>query len=194
MDNTNNYSECCVPDSNNKHNYLFDTCVLDKKLAQDEKNVEKCKATLFMGYRYFFTTVQEREIAGVQDRTGDYKKQTPSVNYAEILRIFEELEFGRVSCCTVFYPNFMLLDGSFRFLEETGIHEKRAEMTKAIDNNNNNHRRDAITAESAIYNNCTLVTTDKRLYNKVKLYFPYQVLYFDDFISKIQEEVGVDET
>lgn len=192
----NDISDCYIPDETNKHNYVIDTCVFDKKLATDENSVAHFCSMIPKGYCYFYTTAQQREIKGIQDRKGDYTALSPSGNMQKILDVIEALSVKRISCCTVFYPDFMLLDGTFRFLEETGENATRYAMTMAIDNNNNNHRKDAIIAEATIYNKCKLITTDRRLLNKVNHYFPGCAVHFDEFILRlktIEREVS-DET
>lgn len=159
-------------------NFLWDTNSLNK-LAADSKMIQCCYDAIGSGHCYYITTVQERELMGVPDRTLEYdnlSKWGPVQH--KTLDIIKSLGFRKISCIALFYHNFTLLDGSMRILEPYG---PRIDMFNSIYNHNNHHKRDATIAEAAIYHGCTLITGDKRLRNKVNLFFPNKAITFDEY-------------
>ena len=87
-------------------NYIWDTQSLNK-LATDAEMVSLCKKAFVTGQRYFITTVQERELVGVPDRTMKYSDGDAWGKYQErTLLLMEKLNFCRCSCVVLFYHNF----------------------------------------------------------------------------------------
>ena len=187
-----NLNRISFPDKTNNRNYVFDTCVYDKKLCKHKHFIDLCKQSIDIGYQYFISDIQYREMAGIQDRTGDYSSNcTPSSHVEKMHEVCKILEIKTISCLgNIGYLNLVILDDSSRIIPSKDDPSLLTQMFYSIDNGNNNHRRDAIIAESSIHNGCTLITADKRLYNKVTKFFPDKVLYFDEFIYQITNEVG----
>lgn len=164
-------------------NFIWDTQSLNL-LVSDAGMVSLCKRALETGHRYFITTVQERELIGVPDRTmkysdgdtwGQYQKKT--------FLVMEDLMFCRCSCIALLYPGFWLLDGSMRILSDSG---PQTDMFYDIYNNNNHHKRDATIGEAAVYHGCMLVTNDKRLRNKVNKHFPETAISYDEYKTSLE--------
>lgn len=181
--------DCYIPDTNISHNILFDSCVYDKRLLHNSKDIQKLKKMINIGFSYYYTIVQEREIIGVPDRKLKYNELwSPNPNAARELEILKSIEAKRISCYGhVMYSDFVILDGTYRPIESKNNPEKRVQMFYSIFNDNLNHLRDAIIAEAAIYNNCTFVSADKRPVNIVNQYFPKRALLYDNFIQQVGE-------
>lgn len=172
-----------IEPSNDYQNYIWDTQSLNE-LATDAEMVALCKRAFDAGQRYFITTVQERELVGVPDRTMKYSDDGAWGEYQErTLLLMEELNFCRCSCVALFYQNFWLLDGSMRILPDSG---PRTDLFNDIYNNNNHHKRDATIGEAAVYHGCTLITNDKRLRNKVNKYFPGTAISYDEYKNTLE--------
>lgn len=168
-------------------NYMLDTCALNS-IADSKEHTKLIGNSILYGYRYYKTDVQERELNGVPDRTLEYEKADAwkLTDRAKIAKtVLVEIKAERVSCVAAFLHNFFVLDGSMRLCPDEGT-GPIANMMQEIHNQNIHHMRDAMIAESAIYNNCILVTADKRLYKKVKKYFPQNVINYYDFIDEIK--------
>lgn len=170
--------EYCNPDKEKFQNYVWDTQSLNQ-LATDDEMIEQCKQAIASGHRYYIASVQERELGGVPDRKMNYQdasawKKPESRTFA----VMDILGFLRLSCISLFYKNFWILDGSMRILETSGL---RIDMFNEIYNNNNNHKRDATIAEATIFHDCTLITNDKRLRNKINKYFPGRAITYAEY-------------
>ncbi len=159
-------------------NYIWDTQTLNA-LAGDTEMISLCRNSMSKGHRHFITTVQERELAGIPDRTMQYRDSNAwGESQKKTFAVVEELGFCCLSCVALLYHNFWILDGSMRILESSGT---RVDMFNEIYNNNNHHKRDATIAEAAVYHGCTLITNDKRLRNKVNKYFPATAITYDEY-------------
>lgn len=179
--------DCYIPNEKNKNNILFDSCVYDKRLLGNSDDIEKLLLAISSGYAYFKTEVQEREICGVPDRNYAYDKPwIPNSNADQIMKILKELDVKRVSCYGhVGYQYFVLLDGTYRPIENENSKDERVKMFYDIFNHNDRHLRDAIIAEAAIYNHCILVSVDNRLIRKVNSHFANRAMNYDEFIKAL---------
>lgn len=175
---------------NEYRNYVWETNALNR-LADDIEMLRHCHATIEEGHRYYITTVQERELIGIPDRTMKYDDVSKwGSAQKKAFEIMEALDFKRVSCVPLLYRNFWLLDGSMRILEDNGI---RTDMFNSIYNNNNRHKRDATIAEAAMYHGCTLISNDGRLRNKVNCFFPSSAISFEEYkniVSMLRDKGG----
>ena len=179
--------ECYAPNIENPHNYLLDTCVFDKKLSPSHEDVNLLLGASKRGYEFYVTELQSREIHGVPDRKGTYDTKWEQPENATIIEeIFELLDVKRVSCYGhIGYKWFVLLDGTYRLIEDENNDDERVKMFYDIFNHNNRHLRDAIIAEAAIYNHCTLVSVDNRLIKKVNSHFENRAISYDEFIKTL---------
>lgn len=172
-----------------KFKFMFDTCALNRIVSIPEHiNILK-QAETKLGYKYFISDVQERELKGIPDRTLDYENPNAykaSKQGEKALQYIQMLNMTKASCIASTYKDFTRADGSMRFASRTG---KRAEMFNAICLNNNHHRRDAIIAEASINEDCILITVDNRLHKKTNQFYPESSMLYDDFISSIEREL-----
>ena len=170
--------EYCNPDKNGFQNYVWDTQSLNQ-LAEDDEMIERCKQAICLGHRYYITTVQERELMGVPDRKMNYEDPSAwSKPKEQTFKVMDSLNFLRLSCVALLYPNFWVLDGSMRILETSG---PRIDMFNEIYNNNNRHKRDATIAEATIFHGCTIITNDDRLKKKINIYFPGRAITYAEY-------------
>lgn len=170
--------ELIEPLGNGFKNYVWDTNSLNK-LAADPQMIQYCHKAIRNGHRYYITTVQERELTGIPDRTLEYDNPSKwGTVQQKTFDVMESLDFKQVSCVGLLYRYFIVLDGSMRVLESSG---SRIDMFNSIHNNNNHHTRDATIAEATIYHGCTLISGDGRLRNKVNRYFPDSAISFDEY-------------
>ena len=174
--------DCINPQGNGFQNYVWDTQALNQ-LASDDDMIILCKSAYDVGHRYYITTVQERELVGVPDRTMKYNSSSAWRNpQGQTFEVMKSLCFCRISCIALLYLNFWLLDGSMRILEDSG---PRIDMFNEIYNNNNHHKRDATIAEATVYHNCFLISNDKRLRNKTNKYFPGTAITYKEYKDRI---------
>ena len=181
------YLNFTTPDDKNKYNFVFDTYVLEKKLASDSDVVEKCQYKLKYDYRYYISDVQINEVLGRPVRKYKHEDQpiwTPSKNIDKVQRVVDALCIERISCVAANLPNFTFLDGSFREYPDYSASEPITAMLFEIHNKNLKHLMDAIIAEAAIYNKCYLVSTDIRAIGIVNKYFPDNAFHYDEFIDR----------
>lgn len=161
--------------------YMLDTSVLNK-LLENPNHIEMCVDSKIHGFAYFITFAQEREIWGVPDRK--VFEVTPSFlqkrNALENLCV--RLGVTKVSCVTVLLHNFCVLDGKMRHLDDCS---DTADLFNAIYRNNKNYLRDAIIAEAAVANKCTLVTADNKLGKRMKKHIAGQAIFYDEFICRL---------
>ena len=177
--------EFTIPDKNNKHNFVFDTYVIEKELVNDSSVVKKCQNKIKNGYHYYITNAQINEIHGRPVRKyklEEYPEWTPSSNIQEVQKVIDVLCIERVSCVATNLPNFDILDGSFREFLDFSPEEPISVMLYEIYNNNLKHLLDAVIAEAAIHNNCLLVSTDIRPIKIVNKYFPERAFLYNDFL------------
>jgi hypothetical protein len=184
--------EFSEPDKDTFQNYVWDTQALNR-LAIDKEMVIICKSAIDAGHRYYITSVQERELMGIPDRTMQYEDANAwGTHQTKTFEVMEHLKFRRLSCIALLYQNFWTLDGSMRILETSG---SRIEMFNEIYHNNNHHKRDATIAEAVIYHGCILITNDKRLRNKVNKFFPECAITYEkykDTILELQQQEALD--
>ncbi len=170
------------PSRNEFQNYVWDTQALNL-LATDDEMIEYCKRVYKVGHRYYITMVQVRELAGWPDRKMNYNDPSAwNMRQNQTFEIMETLDFHRLSCIALLYPDFWILDGSMRILEDSG---RRIDMFYDIYNNNNHHKRDATIAEAAVYHGCVLITNDGRLKKKVNKFFPKRAITYEEYKDKI---------
>lgn len=172
-----------IPSSDIEHNFLLDTCALNR-IVESNDIIDAIKKSKIKGYNYYISDVQMRELYGVIDKKVVDESISTSIKESneKIFKFIEEINCKRVSCVALLLKNFWKLDGSFRLIDENA---ETYPMIKDIHNNNIIHIKDAVIAEAAVYNNCTLVTKDSRLNKKVNNYFNGRSLWYDDFTNKI---------
>lgn len=182
-------SECVRPFAENPYNFVFDTNNINR-LAVDTVAINNCISAMKEGYCFYITDVQQREFMGWPDRKGTYsdpKSWHPSENYKQIYSLIDRLNIQYISCVALLLEGFWTLDGSMRILDDEG---SLYEMFQSIHNKNRSHLRDATIAEATIYNHCKLVTNDKRLRNKMNLFFPGTAITYKDFIDSLNSFIG----
>ena len=169
-------------------NYMLDTCTINR-LADSEENTKLLFHSIQYGYRYYKTDVQDRELIGIPDRTLEYEKAEAwktSARAKIAIGILDGINAERIPCVATPLRNFWLLDGSMRLWPDKGT-GRVADMMDEIFNGNIHHMRDAVIAEATVFSNCILITADKRLYKKLKNYYPENVINYCDFLSKITD-------
>lgn len=184
MERIGTLNDCYIPDLKNSNNIILDSCVYDKRLLNNNNDINKLKKATNNGYAFYITEIQNRELCGVPDRTYKYNDWEPNPNIEKLKSIIDELCVKRVSCYgNVGYQYMVLLDGTYRVIEDESSNDERVKMFYDIFNHNNHHLRDAIIAEAAIYNNCVLVSIDGRLIRKVNSHFENKAMNYDEFIK-----------
>ena len=171
------------PDKNNNYNFLLDTCALIY-LSNNPYVVKKMKEKVNDNYRYFICTVQNGEINGVPFRnltkyfSSNWARHPDIESITEIAKI---LDIKRVSCMTIPFHDFSILDGSFRELIDHSSEPKSTMFYEIW--SSWKYTMDAITAEAAIYNHCHLISADDDLITTVNKYFNGQAMKYSDFIN-----------
>lgn len=172
-----------VPSDDIQHNLLLDTCAINE-IVKSTDVICAIKELKNKGFIYYISDVQMRELSGIIDRkemkmTVD---ETIKESNKSILSFLKDIDCKRVSCVALLLEEFWVLDGSFRLIDENS---STYTMFKEIHNNNIHHIKDAVIAEAAIYNNCTLITKDRRLNKKVNQYFSGRSILCKNFINEI---------
>lgn len=172
-----------IPDNNVDHNILFDTCAINK-IMKSEEFMKKVKKMKELGFNYYIPDALMRELKGVVDRKAGGMQVYDNVK-EENERVFDfinEINGKRVSSLALLLQNYWILDGSFRTIDKS---DDAYAMFNEIHHNNIHHLKDAVIAEAAIHNNCTLVTNDKRLNKKVNSHFASRSMLCEEFEEKI---------
>lgn len=185
------------PNSENKLNFLFDTTAFNR-LAEHIEWIFILEQSLAKGARYYKTANQDYELMGIGAKTYD-KDGIPHPIASEIFEtkiplfddIKERLQIKRVSSMASFMRGHWILDGTYRLYDDKSAIGK---MTDEIFDANKKLREkhpfaqhyDAMTAEAAIFNHCTLVTDDKKLKNIVNKHFPQRAIQTKELVELIQ--------
>lgn len=173
-------------DLNNLNNYMFDTTAYNKVAEYKATDLPILKNSLKLGYRYYTTYLQYRELAGMRvNKTNDgYDDRSEKVGYKQndFKEIQEELSIERLAHQASFYYRAWSLDGSC-FLPIENSDEIK--LFQSILNNNTNHFEDANIAASAMTWRCMLVTADGRQFKETKKLFPNNVILYSDLINKL---------
>ena len=119
-----------------------------------------------------YCDLQLREIEAVDEYKScsgnlSYKKNQWATKQKDLLF---KMKAVRQSSPAALYADYFLLDGSFHFVSENK--DTRLMLDEIINNNPVQHQKDALIAESAIYNRSILLTNDKRLNKIVNKHFP----------------------
>lgn len=172
-----------IPDKNIEHNILFDTCAINK-IMKSEEFMDKVKKMKELGFNYYIPDALMRELKGVVDRKAGGMQVYDNVKEENesVFDFIKEINGKRVSSLALLLKNYWILDGSFRSIDEKA---EAYPMFSEIHNDNIHHLKDAVIAEAAIHNNCTLVTNDKRLNKKVNSHFANRSMLCEEFEEKI---------
>lgn len=142
---------------------MFDTNVFDKlpefiELIRDSE----------IQYEYYITTIQIDELCEIPDCKMDIRKN----NFLMLADLRAHLVPLSV----------FILNGRAR-LGYTRLGE--GEVYKKILNKNKSNIEDAVIADTAVYERCTLITNDDDLYKRMEKN-GYDAMKFDDFIKTLQ--------
>lgn len=162
---------------------LFDTCAINK-IMKSEEFMKKVKKIKELGFNYYIPDAMMRELQGVVDRKNGGMQIDDNIRKEneKVFEFIKEINGKRVSSVALLLENYWKLDGSFRLINEKA---DTFDMFKEIHNGNIHHLKDAVIVEAAIYNNCILVTSDKRLNKKVNHYFNNRSMLCEEFDKKI---------
>lgn len=144
---------------------MFDSNIFDR-LPQI---IEKIKNSAETQYEYYITTIQVEELCEIPD----HKKE---IRVRNILSLAELR--AKLVPISVFILNGRARLGYAR-LGSGQVYYK-------ILNNNKSNTDDAVIADTAVTEGCTLITEDKDLYSRMAKH-GYNVMYLSDFIATIQD-------
>lgn len=176
-------NDCFEPDLTYPLNFMLDTSAINKLVesADDYKLVAMAKDKL--GYMYFRTLIEDREIIGMK-ADGTFHK-----NYAKLQskalkmqQIIRDLPIVRVPHMANLMRNSWILDGTCHVLEVDG---KIKEVFDKVFNKNPDNYEDAVIIESAIRFNCVTVSNDKAMCENTNKVFPGRAMWYKKFIEGI---------
>lgn len=142
---------------------MFDTNVFDK--LPEFIELIRDSATQ---YEYYITTIQIDELCDIPDHKIDIRKRN--------FLMLADLR-ARLVPLSVFILGYARL-GYARLGE--------GEVFNKILNSNRSNIEDAVIADTAVYEGCTLITNDDDLYERMKKN-GYDVMKFDDFIKTLNK-------
>lgn len=185
----------CIPTGEN--NYMLDT-VAYNRLLENSELLDLVVKSLEYGYSYYKTSTQDFELHGLGAKVYDencnpihYKKNTVLPNFHIV---DEKLKVEYVSCGASLMKYHTLLDGSAYSIDADSLEGEMFQKILTLDPKTRKRRpfaqhHDALIAESAMHNNCTLVTNDGALKDTVNDYFPSRAITIIDLAEKIMKEV-----
>jgi rRNA-processing protein FCF1 len=142
---------------------MFDSNVFDK-LPQI---ISKIKESAENQYEYYITTIQVEELCEIPDEKKE-KRVTNILMLADLR--------AKLVPISVFVLNGRARIGYARL--------GNGEVYHKILKENKSNSDDAIIADTAVFEGCTLITEDKELYSRMKRN-SYSVMYLSDFINTI---------
>jgi len=142
---------------------MFDTNVFDKL----PKIIEKIKKSAEVQYEYYITTIQIEELCEIPDTKKDIRVKN--------ILMLAELRAKLVPI------SLLILNGRARL---GYVRLGSGEVYRKIVKSNGSNTDDAVIADTAVSEGCTLITEDKALYTRMKNN-GYDVMYLDDFINTI---------
>lgn len=141
---------------------MFDSNIFDRL----PKIIDKIKDSAEKQYEYYITTIQVEELCKIPDE----KMETRVRNIIMLADLRPKL-----------VPTSLFVLGRARLgYAKLGY----GEVYNKILNNNKSNIEDAIIADTAVSEGCTLVTEDKDLYDRM-LKNGYNVMYFSQFMDTI---------
>ena len=182
----------------NPYNYLLDTTAFNR-FAEHKNWLEIAKKSLTLGFHYYKTVNQDYELHGRGAKTytaNGIISHPVTEQFRQKMLSFDEiqkqLEVKRVSSIASLMPNHWILDGTYRILH---TNSDRGVMTRKILDFNEKLRKkypfaqhyDAMGAEAAIYNHCTLVTDDSDLKDMVNESFPSGAIATKELVELIEK-------
>lgn len=102
----------------------------------------------------------------------------------KLMKIIAKLQTKHVNKIVTLRHNRWILDGTYEVIpnDEIAAYEMFSDI---LNNNDNQHYNDAMIAMTAIVNGCTLVSDDKRLFNKVNRHFPGRAIRYAEFTETL---------
>ena len=167
-----------------ENNYMLDT-VAYNRLLENSEWLDLAVTSLEYGYSYYKTSTQDFELHGLGAKVYDencnpihYKKDTVLPNFQIV---DEKLKVEYVSCGASLMKYHTLLDESAYPIDADTLEGKMFQKILTLDSKTRKKRpfaqhHDALIAESAMHNNCILITNDGALKDTVNDYFPNRAI------------------
>lgn len=178
-----------------ENRYMFDTNALNCicKNLDDETSIYQSKS---LGWEYFFSEIQGKEAganitkqyAGVSPDVVERKKAELALS---LLRIIQKLQTNYIGLIATLRPFGWALDGTYNILPDNEQDAAKL-FADILNENDSQYYNDAMIAMTAIVNGCTVVTNDKRLFNKINHHYPGRAIKYEDFLECVR--VLVDST
>ncbi|WP_339322140.1 hypothetical protein [Paenibacillus sp. FSL W8-0194] len=144
---------------------MFDSNVFDKL----PEFIDKVKNSSRKQFEYYITSIQVEELCEIPDAKQDIRK-------TNILMLVDLR-------ATLVPISLFILNGRARFgYARLG----EGEVYRKILNDSKNNIDDAVIADTAVFEGCTLITQDKDLYKRMKNN-SYDVMYLEDFLETIDD-------
>jgi len=142
---------------------MFDSNVFD----QLPSIIDKIKYSSESQYEYYITTIQVEELCEIPDEKIE-KRKTNILMLADL----------RAKLVPI---SLMILNGRARIgYARLGT----GEVYNSILNEKRSNIDDAVIADTAVFEGCTLITEDKNLYNRMHR-TNYDVMFLDEFLETI---------
>lgn len=169
---------------------MFDTSAINK-IIDNNHSVEHITQYLLKNkISVVYCDINMREFNRVKENNLEYK-EIPDEKSQKCKEILSYFKAEKVSAIGALLNHYWRLDGTFRFLENDS---DIGRMFLEIHNKNIRHIKDAIIAESAIFNSSRLITNDKRQNRIINKYFPSCSIMYETFYENIMEENNYEHT
>ena len=198
-----NESGTVTPSASNLHNYMLDTCAVNA-IVKNISDLDLLKLTTAIGYKYYATDVQFWELHGFGAKTfyhdyfaAEQYKSTKRLQWLNQKRplfaqVFESLSVQRVSyIVTSGATSNWTLGDNVRFFDDSKMSSILFSNLYKMTTNSKAYQHDAIIAESAMENNCILVTTDGELITEVEKLFPGRAISYNDFLEAALKQLDM---
>ena len=189
--------EYAIPDKNNPHNYMLDTCACSHIFnCQDSINI--IKKSLELGFQYYTTAIQDLEFDGEGSRTYDKncissnsrtRQELPQTVIDRLNTMEQTLQAKYVPEMATALRDHSRLDGTVIFGDSKSLAFKLYQtIIEKNDPNSPNpfkNSHDALIAHSAMIHNCILVTDDQMIYRETNNLFPNRAITSKDLLNII---------
>lgn len=176
-----------------ENRYMFDTNALNSICSNmlDEMAVYQSKGR---EYEYFFTEIQCQESSGNIAKKSQgiepFLVERSRADWAlNLLRVIPKIQTQYVGQIATLRLNRWLGDGTFSILPD-GESDAAIMFSDINNDNDDQYYNDAMIAMTAIVHGCTVVTNDKRLFNKINKHFPGRAIKYEEFIGSLQHLDG----
>ena len=173
-----------------ENRYMFDTCALNRICGNpsDEMHIYQTKQ---FGWEYYFSEIQCDEsgntaLNGLEDALIEKEKVNRAIS---LLRIIPKLQTKYIGLIATLRRNRWVLNGTYT-PQPDSEQDAYDLFVDILNENDRQHYNDAMIGMTAIVHGCTIVTNDRRFYNKVNKHFPGRAIRYDEYMERVNALFG----